>query len=636
MSNNPNKPRRSERLKRKLKTDKSSPHITSLHFKKDKRQKTKNKKHRISHPATSQVKNEIGKKRPRHYLRHTNPFDLIVGSIVDRYLPKSKKQKYIKDSDNEDSDIEDEYEDVEDRKSDESDSELEGDIEEIFDDEEFDSSDEDDNMEKYIDEELEDLNSEEMKYLNDINLQIVDTEPTAKKIIESNMSLKKQCEAMEKLRIYHGPLINPIDRLNLKYIIRKFIKNNSDQDDKTDVMIKEKSKIKEHVAKIKNIKNTILLSQFPPDIKAIIYKRYQKIKKLSSCSEEYNKSLNLIETALKLPYTSQPMNIKKDNNSVNKFLYDFRKKLDEKLFGMEDAKNEILIMIFNRIYGLDSGNQIPTFVGLPGTGKTTLINIIAKQLNIPFERISMGGLDDPAYLSGHSFTYQGSTPGIIVQSLNRMKCNNGIIFLDEIDKLSGDNINGKYGDIQSPKAFEVSMLLLHVLDPEQNHDFHDKYLQGIPVDLSKIWFILAANNKEKIHPTLRDRLKIINIPSYTIQDKVKIVKKYFIPEILKKYKLTNNVIFDNDSINYLINLTHTKNSGVRQLKQLIDHIVNRIKIYKHVILRDGSLGKLSIGFKLSKFNLPFVVNRNIIEKLCNSILKINTKSNTEAWKSLFI
>ena len=183
-----------------------------------------------------------------------------------------------------------------------------------------------------------------------------------------------------------------------------------------------------------------------------------------------------------------------------------------------------------------------------------------------------------------------------------MKFTNGIIFLDEIDKIT-NNFDG----------MEITALLLHILDRSQNYDFHDKYLQGMSIDLSKIWFIVAMNDENKLNPILRDRLHIINIKSYTKTDKTNILQKHFIPQILERFDLVDKIIFTDDICKYIVSKSHIGDSGVRKLKGDIETIVNKIKLYNNV-----KGGKLRLNFKIDNFSLPFTPTKQNIDDLLNT------------------
>ena len=331
-------------------------------------------------------------------------------------------------------------------------------------------------------------------------------------------------------------------------------------------------------------------------IQQLLYGKYIKLQNMSSTDSEYNKLKELIEISVNIPYTNI---IRQPIVNISQYLIKIKDRLDAELYGMNRIKEELLMAINQRLINPNSSEISIALVGPPGVGKTKIISLLANILGYEFVHISLGGVNDSSYLAGHSYTYEGAKPGKIVDSLIQMKTNDGILFFDEIDKISSTT-NGK----------EVSNQLLHITDFTQNNHFTDRYLSDIPIDLSKIWFIFSLNSISEIDPILSNRLNYIYVDDYTLEDKINICRLYLIPEAFDRYKLNNNrYIFDTNSIINIIN--HNNNiSGIRELKRSIDKIFNRLSLIENS--SRSLINHLSFYFEFKK-NQNKITN-NIIDK----------------------
>lgn len=333
------------------------------------------------------------------------------------------------------------------------------------------------------------------------------------------------------------------------------------------------------------------------NIQQLLYKKYIKLQNMSTTDSEYFKLKEQLETSINIPFTSI---IRQPISNIPQHLIRIKSKLDAELYGMNRIKEELLMAINNRLTNPNSTETNIALVGPAGVGKTKIISVLADILEYEIAHISLGGVNDSSYLAGHSYTYEGAKAGLIVESLIKMKTNDGILFFDEIDKIS-TTTNGR----------EVSNQLLHITDFTQNSHFIDRYLTDIPIDLSKIWFIFSLNSISDIDPILSNRLNYIYIDDYTIEDKINICRLHLIPIAFNKYKLDNNkYIFDTNSINRII--SHQSNiTGVRELKRLIDKIFSKLSLIENSTQLLINNLSFNIEFKKTQNKMT----NNIIDKL---------------------
>ncbi|HXX65310.1 MAG TPA: endopeptidase La, partial [Bacteroidota bacterium] len=289
-------------------------------------------------------------------------------------------------------------------------------------------------------------------------------------------------------------------------------------------------------------------AKLPEEALKVAEKEFKRLSQMNQASAEYTVSRTYLDWILDLPWNSGTA----DALDIAKA----REVLERDHYGLEKVKNRILDYLAVRKLKKDMRGPILVFVGPPGVGKTSLGRSIASALGRKFVRMSLGGVHDEAEIRGHRRTYIGALPGRIIQGLKKAGSNNPVFVLDEIDKI-GSDFRG-----------DPSSALLEVLDPEQNFSFSDHYLE-IPFDLSKVMFIATANMIEPVPPALRDRMEIIEIPSYVEDEKLLIAKRFLVPKQLAEHGLSSAQLEIEDGALRAVISGYTRESGVRTLERQI-------------------------------------------------------------------
>jgi ATP-dependent Lon protease len=344
----------------------------------------------------------------------------------------------------------------------------------------------------------------------------------------------------------------------------------------------------------------------------------QKLREmLANTSEydgEYHKVMDFISQALKIPFNKIKYNIP---DSVSELYHKFKNLLDKELYGMEKVKEELITSICCKVSKDDVKYKAIALAGPPGTGKTTIARSIAKVFNVPFEQISMNSISHGSDLTGHSYTYSGSQPGRLTKALMKMKCNNGVLFLDEIDKIYADQEGNHQRD-------GINDALMSILDSSQNYEFSDNYFQDFKIDLSNLLIVCSLNDIHKLDKIIVDRIKVIKVKGYELHEKREITKN-MIKKTAQEFDIDlNNIRFSDHAIAHIIhkaeeherNLGKMKHEGVRAIESAIKHIMERFKILIDTI--DIPLSHIS--YRLDGFNLPYTVTQDSIEKLLKNFM----------------
>ncbi|MGZ6220516.1 MAG: endopeptidase La, partial [Syntrophales bacterium] len=390
-------------------------------------------------------------------------------------------------------------------------------------------------------------------------LEIVDVKERLKEVTRL---ISHQLEVLELGNKIQSQVKDDIDKSQREYYLRqqlKAIKQELGETDETNV------EIAEYRAKIEKKK-------LPGEAKKESERELERLSRMHPSSAEYTVASTYLDWITALPWNEST----EDNLDIKKA----RRILDDDHFGLDKAKKRIIEYLAVRKLKPDSKGPILCFVGPPGTGKTSLALSIAHALGRKFIRIALGGVRDEAEIRGHRRTYVGALPGRIIQGIRRAESNNPVFVLDEIDKV-GSDFRG-----------DPSSALLEVLDPEQNYSFMDHYLD-VPFDLSHVIFITTANILDTIPPPLRDRMEVIELPGYTLDEKLKIAERYLIPRQTAANGISEQQITFTKSAITLIITGYTREAGLRNLEREIGTICRGVAS----MVAGGELGKASITVK---------------------------------------
>ena len=373
-------------------------------------------------------------------------------------------------------------------------------------------------------------------------LEILDVK---ERLREVTRLVNHQVEILELGSKIQSQVKNDMDKSQREYYLRQQLKAIQQELGETD---ESKVEIDEYREKIEK-------GNLPEEAKKEAERELERLARMHPSSAEYTVSSTYLDWITALPWHVST----EDNLDTKKA----RKVLDEDHYGLEKAKKRIIEYLAVRKLKPDSKGPILCFAGPPGTGKTSLGHSIARALGRKFIRIALGGVRDEAEIRGHRRTYIGALPGRIMQSIRRAESNNPVFMLDEIDKL-GSDFRG-----------DPSSALLEVLDPEQNFSFTDHYLD-VPFDLSHVMFITTANMLETIPPALRDRLEVIELLGYTLDEKIKIAERYLIPRQIDSNGLhADQIKFTRAALQTII-VGYTREAGVRNLEREIATICRGI------------------------------------------------------------
>ena len=383
-------------------------------------------------------------------------------------------------------------------------------------------------------------------------------------------------------------------------------------DEQRDVLSKLNDVIK--ITKVsKPYRMTLLDSEIPDEYKAHAFKKINSLKYMGPSDGEYYKIKTWVDTFMQIPFNKyKTLDITMDDgvDKCHDFMDNAKKCLDEAAFGLDDAKMQIMQLFGQLISNPKAVGTAIAIKGPMGTGKTTLVKEgISKILQRPFAFIPLGGATDSSFLEGHSYTYEGSLWGKIVDILIQSKCMNPVFYFDELDKVS-----------DTAKGEEIIGILTHLTDTSQNNQFHDKYFSEIDFDLSRALFIFSYNDEERINPILRDRMYKITTKGYNIKEKTTICSDYLSPKIQENVGFKkDDIIIPDDVIKYIIDNYTDEEKGVRNIKRCIEIIYTKLNLYR-LMKPDTNLFKKDLSIKVE---FPYTVTTDVVQKLIKKEEKIS-------------
>ena len=514
------------------------------------------------------------------------------GKIVESKKGKGRKV-VIEESSESDSDCDSDSSDSSDFKEfQDSNGESEDEDDEDDDDEDEDDDDEDSDDDD-SDDDSDDDNNYKMSGVSNLILTLGGSGDDGDRMIPQRYNLKKESESVRKfVKLVTAPMEdNTIDA----------------QIDQFKALVVEKqTELLTALEKRPTMTDTgvnlmlrILTLKLPSDIQAMILAKYNSLQTMDNSAGEYFKLRSWLDKVVSVPfgiYKEIPIKITDGPDICAEFMQKSRRSLDDAIYGQDETKLQIMQYMSTKIANPTGSGLSLLLVGPPGIGKTSLIkNGIAKALGWPFQFISLGGDSDASTYNGHQLVYESSHCGKIVNSLVSAKSMTTIILFDEIDKVS-----------TTAKGEEVQNLLVHLTDPAANGEFEDKYLAGIPIDLSRTMFVFSANDITKIDRVLLDRLMVITLKGYNMEQKMVIAENYLLPGALKDVNLVEKVSITKEILKYVIEKYAGDESGVRELKRCIEQITQKVNMLRMYNAKE-------LPFHIPNFALPFIVKKEHID-----------------------
>ncbi len=486
--------------------------------------------------------------------------------------------------------------------------EEDGETDDSYDEDEEDEEDEDFDVEDEF-ERLKESNPEAYETLQKVHQEIHRTEPNIQELLSTPLRLEDRARLCQLYEIYKSHVPNTEESLDARTRYNEMFKEykagyaqyDKYSEEEIAVMSLQEDRFTGFNAEL-SLKYKILKLNTDEKTKQVIFRRYEEMMSLEHSDDQYSKLKNWLVWATEIPHnTVKHINIE-DKTSFIKMA---KEKLDSELYGMEGIKEQILLFLNTKLCNPNAVHANLGLVGPPGVGKTHIGRLIAEIMDWGFSQISFGGTDKADFLKGHEYTYVGAQPGEIVKSLKRIGHKNGVIFLDELDKIA-DNP-------------DIRAALLHLIDPTQNSNFRDLFLSEISIDLSQIWWV-GSMNSIPTDEALADRWWFINVEGYAQNDKIQIIEKHLLPRALKNCSLPSDHIVLGEGVasTFIDKVCKSHDKGVRTLEKGIKDLVNKIVF---ILSHQDKNGKLPFktSFELDSYlEDPVKISKQLLGKILES------------------
>ena len=563
-----------------------SPRAAALKAREQIRKKLKKEDSRNKTPSTTDsTYYETEEERPRK--KTAKPVEKTAKSVEKTrgFLPKKKPAVVVSEDEEDGETLGSEDTDEEDADDEEEDEDEDEDGDEDEEDEE--DGDEEDEDDEYVEEADGKFKGISISFGGGGGFEEDD------RMIPKRHNMKKESA---DVRRFVEMVTKPVDENSIDDQIDQF---KALESPKKRIMLEALEKRSEYVKKEEPLMFRLLQMKLTPETMATVMTRFNSLNTMDISSGEYYKLRAWMEKLVAMPlgiYKQMPVRLEDGAESCAPFMSKARKCLDEAIYGQDDAKLQIMQFIASKIANPTASGLSLLLMGPPGIGKTSLIkNGIAKALEWPFQFISLGGDSDSTTYTGHQFVYEGSHCGRIANCLAQAKSMSMVLMFDELDKISA-----------TPKGEEIQNLLVHMTDPVQNMEFEDKYLSGIPLDLSRAMLVFSGNDISKIDRVLLDRMVVVQLAGYQPKDKIEIAEQFLLPGALKEVNLMEKVAISREILQHILDTYAKEESGVRELKRCIEQIVQRVNMLRMFNVKE-------LPFHIPNFSLPFVLKKEHID-----------------------